>query len=474
MNHSFPPYPWVKLQNMKKFTLLLVLCTWQLLGQGTPQLSTTQAFTSATTGAVIPNDPTTVGGPAGAVGFRMVYYIQPGSGTVSAISVELDGSPTSGGSYTALTPAVGGGSGSGATLNPVTSFPNGQNNLCCDYYPFLKIKVNTLTVSTGTPILIVKIFGYAGTSAAIGAGTGGGPPTGPAGGDLAGTYPNPTVTGANGALIPDGATCLATNSSGQLVASDLCGASLVYYLQNSVVASGTYTSGGTTAGTGTCTLSSFNGGGTGATASVPITGGVIAGGATLTITAAGTQYTSAPTSATLGSGTGTGVCSGTATIATVLNQNPSDISGDSQALPAPYFCNAGCTAGKTTMSYPISSGTGTSTVQTWATAPGAPGLSFIPAGAYYCHLHALRTNGFTGSGTLQCVFQEVDASGAFIATIGTTNQTTNLGLTEVEYILAYADPNIYTLASSSSRVQVLVQLVQNVTVTGTLEIFAGG
>jgi hypothetical protein len=72
------------------------------------------------------------------------------------------------------------------------------------------------------------------------------------------------------------------------------------------------------------------------------------------------------------------------------------------------------------------------------------------------------------------VFQEVSSSGAFIATIGTTNQTTNLGLTEVEYILAYNDPNVYTLASSSSRVQVLVQLVQNVTVTGTLEIFAGG
>ena len=104
----------------------------------------------------------------------MVYYIQPGSGTVSAISVELDGAATSGGSYTALTPAVGGGSGSGSTLNPVTSFPQGQNNLCCDFYPFLRIKVNTLTVSTGSPILIVKVIGYAGTTAAAGTGGGGG------------------------------------------------------------------------------------------------------------------------------------------------------------------------------------------------------------------------------------------------------------------------------------------------------------
>jgi hypothetical protein len=104
----------------------------------------------------------------------MVYWIQAGSGTASALSVELDGASTSTGSYTALTPAVGGGSGSGSTTNPVTSFPNGQNVLCCDYWPFLKIKVNTITVASGTPILIVKVLGYAGTSAAAGTGGGGG------------------------------------------------------------------------------------------------------------------------------------------------------------------------------------------------------------------------------------------------------------------------------------------------------------
>src|SRR5579863_9678139 len=98
---------------MKKLTypLLLLASLLQLqlaYSQGVASISTTQSFTSATTGAVIPNNPTTSGGPAGSVGFRMVYYIQPGSGTVSALSVELDGAATSGGSYTALTPAVGG------------------------------------------------------------------------------------------------------------------------------------------------------------------------------------------------------------------------------------------------------------------------------------------------------------------------------------------------------------------------------
>lgn len=158
-----------------RFLLPLLFC-FSVLAQGTASIQFTQSFTTATSGSAIPNDPTVSGGPQGSVAFRLVYYIQPGSGTVSALSVELDGAATSGGSYSALTPAVGGGSGSGSTLNPVTTFPRGQNVLCCDFYPFLKIKVNTLTVSTGTPVLIVKVLGYAGTSAAAsGAGGGGGP-----------------------------------------------------------------------------------------------------------------------------------------------------------------------------------------------------------------------------------------------------------------------------------------------------------
>ena len=152
----------------------LLALTGALFAQGTASLQFTQSFTAATTGAVVSNGPTVAGGPQGSVGFRMVYYIQPGSGTVSALSVELDGAATSTGSYTALTPAPGGGSGSSPTVNPAITSPEGQNNLCCDFYPFLHIKVNTLTIATGAPILIVKVMGYAGTSAAAGSGGGGG------------------------------------------------------------------------------------------------------------------------------------------------------------------------------------------------------------------------------------------------------------------------------------------------------------
>ena len=87
----------------------------------------------------------------------------------------------------------------------------------------------------------------------------------------------------------------------------------------SVLGSGTYSSGGTITGSSgqTCTLTAFNGSGAGATATVALTGtNTIASGTALTVTAAGAGFTSAPTSATLGSGTAT--CSGTATISTTL------------------------------------------------------------------------------------------------------------------------------------------------------------
>jgi hypothetical protein len=86
-----------------------------------------------------------------------------------------------------------------------------------------------------------------------------------------------------------------------------------------MLSSGTYTSGISATGTAgqTCTLSGFNGSGSGATATIALTGtNTIASGTAFTVSANGSGYTTAPTSASAGSGTA--ACSGTAVLATVL------------------------------------------------------------------------------------------------------------------------------------------------------------
>ena len=146
-----------------------------------------------------------------------------------------------------------------------------------------------------------------------------------------------------------------------------------------------------------------------------------------------------------------------------LTDTASDVATYLQQTTLPY-------SPKTTLTYSALPN-GASTIQNWATVPGIPNLSFIPAGAYQCHLHMLKSP--FGAATIACEFVEVDSSGVDIAVIGTTDSITNPAQIETQYTLDFADGNVYTLASTSSRIVCRV-IATAVTGAPNIEIFVGG
>jgi hypothetical protein len=103
-------------------------------------------------------------------------------------------------------------------VNPAVATTSGAAVLCCDYYPWIRFTVNTLTTSGAGTVIDVRAYGYKNNSAVNGGG--GGVPSGPCGGDLSGTEPNCTVVKVNGAAVPTSAAVLGSNASQQLIAAD--------------------------------------------------------------------------------------------------------------------------------------------------------------------------------------------------------------------------------------------------------------
>ena len=114
-------------------------------------------------------------------------------------------------------------------------------------------------------------------------------------------------------------------------------------------------------------------------------------------------------------------------------------------------------------------------LQSGATDPGFPGLTFIPAGVYTFHIHAERLSG-NRAVTLYGVFREVSATGTPVGTIGTqTESTPALTGSQLEYVLQMPDGNTYSLASATSRIVLDIHAV----FTGgssntTVRLFVGG
>ena len=118
--------------------------------------------------------------------------------------------------------------------------------------------------------------------------------------------------------------------------------------------------------------------------------------------------------------------------------------------------------------------TGTATLQNWATNAGIPNIASIPAGSFEFHVHALKSAGSKAI-TLQCEFWEVSSVGVDIGLIGTSEVSTALTASEVEYRLYFVTANPYVMASTASRIVARVQAIGAAAGTNaTVHIFVGG
>jgi hypothetical protein len=117
---------------------------------------------------------------------------------------------------------------------------------------------------------------------------------------------------------------------------------------------------------------------------------------------------------------------------------------------------------------------GLTTLINFATDPGIPNLSTIPAGQYTVHVHVSQPSG-TKSTVLYAEIWEVNAAGADIAKIVTTENTPTLSGTEIEHDISFFRATAYTLADVTSRI--VTRIIANVTGGGsapTVDLFYGG
>ena len=389
--------------------LLLTLGSLALHGQSNPpDCQFTVTFKSATTGPAFNNR--TSGTATPCVKWRVAYFAD---GLQAPVSIQLEGANDSNGSPDTWGAIAQANVYEGT--NPLTSAAQGTSAMTA-YYPWIRLNVTAFTTSGGPPNQIVaRVYGYKGTSASARA-----------------LYYQ---------TMDDAGTPLA-----QEPALNLTGAG-VSCVDNpgSTRTDCTFTGGGfvnpmTTLGD----MISADTGGTPKKVS----------GNTSTVqkflSQTGDGVNSADPSWQLPPALGSLTYYMTPTPSLLTNLS-AIVTTDNKMLTPPFGSKTAIDIANNTAADVI--------LQSFATDPGFPGITFIPAGVYIWHIHAYRLSG-NRAVTLYAVFREVTSTGAPVGTIGTqTESTTALGAVENEYPLAMADGNTYSMALITSRIVIDVHAV---------------
>jgi len=169
----------------------------------------------------------------------------------SALSIQVEGAPDNNGvpgTWAAIVaPALVSGS------NPSTDIAYAAMTLQTNP-PWVRVK---LVSKTGTGSIKYQLTGTAGAGPVqVGAGSAGGP----AGGDLCGTYPDPTVCKVNGAAVPASAAVAATNAGSQIIVAALPSADIWVGNASSLPVPVPVSGDATMANTGAVTVTKANGG----------------------------------------------------------------------------------------------------------------------------------------------------------------------------------------------------------------------